>query len=110
MLLDLPDKSKQALLPGTREAKGLLYVCMDGCICCMTKFLNVSSSTCALTHCSLYRYTLLIKSLGSLASTSNIIELTHLSIEHIQIESIFNRLQNQQTLLFSLTGTIIRFI
>lgn len=30
MLLDLPDKSKQALLPGTRETKGLLYVCMDG--------------------------------------------------------------------------------
>lgn len=28
MLLDLPDKSKQALLPGTRETKGLLYVCM----------------------------------------------------------------------------------
>lgn len=87
-----------------------MYVWMDGCICRMTKFLNVSSSTCALTHSSLYRYTLLIKSLGSLASTSNIIELTHLSIEYTQIESIFNGLQNQQTLLFSLTGTIIRFI
>lgn len=89
-----------------------MYVYMDGCICCMTKFLNASSLTCALTHSSLYRYTLLIKNLGSLASTSNIIELSHLFIErtHLQMESIFNRLQNQQTLLFSLTGTIIRFI
>ena len=34
MLLDLPDKSKQALLPGTLySAKGLLYVCACVCVC-----------------------------------------------------------------------------
>lgn len=41
MLLDLPDKSKQALLPGKVQRPKDYYTY----ICRMTKFLNVSSST-----------------------------------------------------------------